>query len=92
MLFITVLIVISAVKLYQYYQIYPQKEFIVNKYNPLPDEALIKIEMINNVRHLFAWDLALLVIYLYFDYMADPKNYWLKKVVELINKIKLEEE
>ena len=91
MLVVIVLSVIEAVKLYQYYQIHPQKEFTVNRYSPLPEEALIKIELINNVRHLLAFGLALLAIFFYCDYKADPDNHWLIRVIKLIKKIKLEE-
>jgi len=91
MLVVIVLNVIEAVKLYQYYQMHPQKEFIVNRYSPLPEEALIKIELINNVRHLLAFGLALLAIFFYCDYMVDPDNHWLIRVIKSIKKIKLEE-
>jgi amino acid transporter len=91
MLVVIVLSIISAVKLYQYYQIHPQKEFIINRYNSLPDEALTKIELINNVRYLLAVGLALLAMFFYCDYKAEPDNYWLTKVIKSIKKIKLEE-
>lgn len=92
MLVVIVFSIISAAKLYQYYQIHPQKEFTVNRYNPLPDEALTKIALINNVRYLLAVGLALLALFFYCDYKADPDSHWLTRVIKSIKKIKLEEQ
>ena len=91
MLVVIVLSVIEAVNMYRYYQLHPQKEFTISRYDPLPEEALTKIELINNVRYLLAVGLSLLAVFFYCDYRAEPENHWLTRVIKSVKGIKVEE-
>ena len=93
MLAVIVMSVIHGAMLYKYFEVYPQKEYVIDRYNPeLPDEALTKIRMMNTLRLDLGIGLFLLVLFFYCDYKASPEDHLLKGLVEFIKKFKIEGE
>ena len=93
MLITVVLSVFHGFMLYKYFQIHPQTEYTIDKNNPvLPEEALNKITLINNLRGILGIGLCLLVLYFFCDYKAEPEKSCFGGLVKSFKKIKLEDE
>ena len=81
-----VLSVIHGAMLYKYCQMYPQKEYTINKSNPeLPEEALNKIRLMNTLRLTLGMGVLLILMYFFCEYKAEPKDHWITS----LKKIKL---
>jgi len=88
MLIVVVLSVMHGAMLYKYCQMHPQKEYTISKYNPeLPEEALIKIKLMNTLRLILGMGVLLIALYFYCEYKASPEDHWINS----FKKIKLEE-
>ncbi len=89
MLIVVILSVIHGAMLYKYFEIYPQKEYTIGRYNPeLPEEAIIKIKLMNTLRLILGMGVLLIVVYFYCEYKASPEDHWINS----FKKIKLEED
>jgi len=89
MLVTVVLSVMHGAMLYKYCQMHPQKEYNIDKHNPeLPEEALIKIKLINTLRLILGMGVLLIIVYFYCEYKASPEDHWITS----LKKIKLEED
>jgi len=83
-----ILSVIHGAMLYKYFEMHPQKEYVIDKHNPeLPEEALNKITLMNTLRLILGMGVCLIAVYFYCEYKASPEESWITS----LKKIKLEE-
>lgn len=88
MLVVVVLSVMQGARLYKYCQMHPQKEYTIDKHNPeLPEEALIKIKLMNTLKLILGIGVLLIALYFYCEYKASPEDHWITS----LRKIKIEE-
>ena len=89
MLPVIVMSVIHGAMLYKYFEMHPQKEYVIDRYNPeLPNEALTKIRLMNTLRLDLGIGLFLLTLFFYCDYKAKLKDHWFNSFIEFIKKYK----
>ena len=89
MLAVIIMSVIHGAMLYKYFEVHPQKEYTIDRYNPvLPDEALNKITLMNTLRLTLGMGVLLIAMYFFCEYKEEPEGHWITS----LKKIKLEEE
>lgn len=76
-LFCLIFSIIQGYKIYKYFEIYPETEYIWHSYKNVPQEATIKIQMINSCKS-FVW--LGLMFYILFEiclFMQDRDKHWI---------------
>ena len=76
MLLVLIVAVMSFFNLYNYQAEHPEVEYQAAVYSELPQEAQVKMKMINEVRTYLLWGVALAVAFMVLEYYQDPKDHW----------------
>ena len=76
----------QGVGLYQFFQVFPQKQYETVAFESLPEEALVKISMYNQLINTIYVGLLFVAIYLVVDYFYDPENHFITTVYNFASK------
>jgi len=76
--------IFSGINFLIYNHDHPNNSYEWDVNQPMPEEAQVKINMLNDIRKLLGVGVLFMFVHVVFDYKLNPKTHWFNKVKGII--------